>query len=161
LDCETDNGKTCRMLETTYQTAWETANDSEQSYLAGVAEDSGHAALAEVAAHSSSLWAAVEILCAAGEDHARARIATPPLLHRERALTAAWIDRRNWAACSEDAAARSQLMAALTTAHSGHVPVPARHPRLVSVPAVPPLESPSALQSPSDGESGAPHLQIV
>jgi hypothetical protein len=149
------------MLETTYQIAWDSANESEQCYLGGVAEGASHAGLAELAAHSSSLWAAVEILCAAAEDHARARIATPPLLHREPALTAAWTDRRNWAACSEDAAARCHLMAALTTAHTGHVPVAARHPKLVSVPAVPPLELPSDREPPSNDESDSPRLQIV
>jgi hypothetical protein len=107
------------VLETDYRRALADATDAELSYVSAVRRSEPRQTLTDLAMASRDLWGAVATVCALGEDAARSQIDTPPLRHRHQALHSAWLSRRNWAACGEDAAARCELTGALMHAHLG------------------------------------------
>jgi hypothetical protein len=113
------------MIETDYKAALAVATDAEAGYVAAVRSNETRHELAELAMSARDRWSAVATVCALGEDGARSRIDAPPMRHRHQALHNAWLTRRNWAACGEDASARAELIGALMTAHGGR-PAPRR-----------------------------------
>jgi hypothetical protein len=120
------------MLETDYRAALAAATDAEARYVSAVRENGTRKRLTDMAMDARDLWAAVATVCALGEDAARTRIEAPPLRHRHQALHSAWLTRRNWAACGEDASARSELIGALMSAHLGESTAPRQGLRLVA-----------------------------
>jgi hypothetical protein len=103
------------MLETQYRRSRSAAHDAEKAYLRAVARGDDREQLGRLAVAASDSWATVARVCCEGESAARVRIVSP------RAATAdqgPYLDVRNWRAFAEEAAARSDLLAALMVAHA-------------------------------------------
>jgi hypothetical protein len=114
------------MLDEDYRRAFGAADAAERVYLDALRRGQHRDLLIGLAMDVRDRWSAVAMLCALGEDAAHARILAPPLRRRRQALDEAWVSRRNWAVCGEDASARGELAGALMEAHRGEF-VPARH----------------------------------
>jgi hypothetical protein len=120
------------MLEADYGCALRAANQAESNYLGAVRRGEERATLADLSAGARDLWSEVAAVCALGEGAARSEIAFPRLRQRRDAVDAAWVTRRNWAACGEEAAGHSDLAGALTIAHQGRAASPRASLRLVA-----------------------------
>jgi hypothetical protein len=107
------------MLDTEYERALRVATESENRYLEAVRRGEERELLTDLAMEARDAWIAAATMCALGEDGARSRIADLPSLPHDEALNDAWLNRRNWAACGEDAAGRADLIGALIDAHRG------------------------------------------
>jgi hypothetical protein len=107
------------MLDTEYERALRVATEAESRYLEAVRRGEERELLTDLAMESRDAWVAAATMCALGEDAARSRIAALPSLPHDEALNGAWLNRRNWAACGEDAAGRAELIGALIDAHRG------------------------------------------
>jgi hypothetical protein len=123
------------MLDTDYERALVSATKAENRYLEAVRRGEERDLLTELAGQARDLWVTVATVCALGEDAARFRLADLPMIHRNEALHTAWLDRRNWAVCGEDAAARAELAGALVNAHRGASTITRRVLRLVETDA--------------------------
>jgi hypothetical protein len=110
------------MLDADYERTVDLATSAAKRYLAALACGEKPRDLIDLAMDARDRWAAVEMVCALGEDAARARIGELPWRHYRQASRTAWLDVRNWAVRAEDASARCQMAAALIHAHRGEVP---------------------------------------
>lgn len=123
------------MLDADYERTLTVAAEAESRYLDAVRRGEERDLLTSLAKQARDRWLRVTTVCALGEDAARSRLAALPLAHRGEAVHGAWLSRRNWAACGEDAAARAELIGALMNAHRGESTVPHRTLRLVTADA--------------------------
>jgi hypothetical protein len=114
------------MLDEDYRRAFDAADVAERLYLDALRQGQQRDLLTDLAMDVRDRWSAVAMICALAEDAARSQILAPPLRRRRQTLDEAWVDRRNWAVCGEDASARSGLAGALMEAHRGEL-VPPRH----------------------------------
>jgi hypothetical protein len=110
------------MREADYLQAVSVASGAAKRYLAAVAHRENPRDLVDLAMEARDRWAAVEMICALGEDAAQTRISESPWRHNRKICQAAWLDARHWAVRAEDAAARCQMAAALIQAHQGEAP---------------------------------------
>jgi hypothetical protein len=120
------------MLDADYGRALRAANEVESNYLCAVRRGEERATLADLSMHARDSWSEVANVCALGEDAARSEIDFPSLRQRPGAVHSAWVSRRNWAACGEEAAGHSALAGALTIAHQGRAATPRYGLRLVA-----------------------------
>jgi hypothetical protein len=117
------------MLEADYLRAVAVASGAAKRYLAAVARRENPRDLVDLVMETRDRWAAVEMVCAAGEDLAQIRISDSPWRHNRKTCQAAWLDVRLWAGRAEDASARCQMAAALIQAHLGEAPTQPMPPR--------------------------------
>jgi hypothetical protein len=110
------------VLEADYERTVNSATTAAKRYLAALASREKPGDLIDLAMDARDRWAAVEMVCALGEDSARARISELPWRHYRQASRTAWLEVRNWAVRAEDASARCQMAAALIHAHRGEEP---------------------------------------
>jgi hypothetical protein len=120
------------MVEADYGRALRAAKEAESNYVGAVRRGEERATLADLSVDLRDLWSAVADVCALGEDAARSRIDFPPLRQRREVVHTAWVNRRNWAACGEEAAGHSELAGALTLAHQGRAATPRSDLRLIA-----------------------------
>jgi hypothetical protein len=117
------------MLEADYLQAVTVASAAAKRYLAAVARRENPRNLVDLVMETRDRWAAVEMVCALGEDVAQTRIRESPWRHRRKTCHASWVDARLWAGRAEDASARCQMAAALIQAHLGEAPTQPMPPR--------------------------------
>jgi hypothetical protein len=117
------------MLEADYMQAVAVASGAAKRYLAAVARRATSRDLVDLVMETRDRWAAVEMVCALGEDAAQSRISESPWRHTRKTCHAAWMDARHWAVRAEDASARCQMAAALIQAHLGEAPAQPMPPR--------------------------------
>jgi hypothetical protein len=110
------------MLEADYERTKHLATCAAKRYLAALASGEKPTSLIDLAMDVRDRWAAVEMVCALGEDAAQTRIQELPWRRYRQASRIAWLDARHWAVRAEDAAARCQMAGALIQAHRGEPP---------------------------------------
>jgi hypothetical protein len=108
------------------------ANDAESTYVGAVRRGEERATLADLSMHARDLWSEVANVCALGENAARSEIDCPPLRQRREAVHTGWVNRRNWAARSEEAAGRAELTGVPAIAHQGRAATPRSDLRLIA-----------------------------